>query len=63
MARKWTNKNTPGALHFVTANLSDRAQVFLDDSYCLLFLAAVQQLRESWPFKLIAYVRCPITAT
>jgi REP element-mobilizing transposase RayT len=43
----------------VTGNCHNRATVFEDAQYCLLFLQSVQELRESWPFKLIAYVLMP----
>jgi REP element-mobilizing transposase RayT len=56
MARKWTNKNIPGALHFVTANCLNRLNAFQNERYCRLFLQAVQELKETRPFKLIAYV-------
>jgi len=59
MGKKWTNRNLPGALHFVTANCLNRLTVFTNDSYCLLFLQAVQELKEVRPFKLIAYVLMP----
>ena len=59
MAKKWKNRNLPGALHFVTGNCHKRAKLFQDTQYCLLFLQSVQELRESWPFKLIAYVLMP----
>ncbi|HWX41292.1 MAG TPA: transposase [Blastocatellia bacterium] len=36
-----------------------RAKTFQDTQYCLTFLQAIQELRESWPFKLIAYVLMP----
>jgi REP element-mobilizing transposase RayT len=59
MAKKWINKDTPGALHFVTANFSDRAKVFFNERYCSLFLQAVREIKDTWPFKLIAYVLMP----
>ncbi len=30
MARKWSNLNLPGALHYVTGNFLDRTPVFTD---------------------------------
>ena len=59
VAKKWTNRNLPGALHYVTGNCHMRAKTFQDTQYCLTFLQAIQELRESWPFKLIAYVLMP----
>jgi hypothetical protein len=31
VAKKWANKNLPGALHFITATCYERAKVFLDE--------------------------------
>lgn len=59
MAKKWTNRNLPGALHFVTGNCHNRTRVFKTEGYCLLFLQAIQELREAQPFKLVAYVLMP----
>ena len=59
VAKKWANKNLPGALHFVTGNCYMRAKVFEDDRCCLLFLQSVRELKEARPFKLIAYVLMP----
>jgi hypothetical protein len=38
MARKWSNLNLPGALHYVTGNFLDRAPVFTDPECCKVFL-------------------------
>ena len=59
MGRKWTNKDLAGALHFVTGNCNERDRVFQIERYCLEFRDTVAQLRETWPFKLIAYVLMP----
>jgi putative transposase len=59
MARKWSNQNLPGALHFVTGSLCHRAPVFIDEACCLAFLDICASLREEWPYKLIAYVLMP----
>jgi putative transposase len=59
MAKKWTNKNLPGALHFITANCYKRTPTFDNESNCSLFLRAVKELKEARPFKLIAYVVMP----
>ena len=32
MARKWSNLNIPGALHFVTGNVRDRIPMFKEES-------------------------------
>jgi hypothetical protein len=52
MGKKWTNRNLPGALHFVTANCLNRTNAFLNERYCLLFLQAIRELKEARPFKL-----------
>ena len=54
MARKWSNLNLPGALHYVTGNFLDRAPVFTDPECCKLFLDELQTLNRNWPGKLIA---------
>ncbi len=56
MARKWSNQNLPGALHFVTGNVIKRIPVFSHDSCCHGFLDILADLRNQWPCKLIAYV-------
>jgi putative transposase len=59
MARKWSNKNLPGALHFVTGNLIRRTPAFTQEDCCRAFLNVCALLRQEWPFKLIAYVLMP----
>ncbi len=59
MARKWSNENLPGALHFVTGNVSNRQTVFRRDDCSQKFLEICVQLRASWPCKIIAYVIMP----
>jgi putative transposase len=59
MTRKWSNKNLPGALHFITGNLHQRVPVFRDDNCCQAFIDVCAEMREQWPFKLIAYVLMP----
>ncbi len=59
MARKWSNLNLPGALHYVTGNFLDRAPVFTDPECCKLFLDELQTLNRNWPGKLITYVLLP----
>src|SRR5712691_1724982 len=34
MARKWSNRNLPGALHFVSGNFQGRVPVFKRDTAC-----------------------------
>jgi len=59
MARKWSNQNLPGALHFVTGNLLNRTPVFNQEACCEAFLNVCSTLGEQWPCKLIAYVLMP----
>ena len=59
MARKWSNLNLPGALHYVTGNFLDRAPVFTDPECCKVFLGELQALNRNWPGKLITYVLMP----
>jgi len=56
MARKWSNRNLPGALHFVTGNCINRLPVFTEPECCKAFLEQLKTLNQSWPAKLIAYV-------
>ena len=59
MARKWSNLNLPGALHFVTGNFVNRLPVFTEPACCHAFLADLKKLNIDWPSKLIAYVLMP----
>jgi len=59
MARKWSNQNLPGALHYVTGNVRDRIPAFKRDDCCLAFLKVFRDLLHDWPSKLIAYVLMP----
>jgi putative transposase len=59
MARKWSNLNIPGALHFVTGNVRDRSPIFRNERYCREFFRVCNDLRNDWPAKLIAYVLMP----
>ena len=66
MARKWSNLNLPGALHFVTGNFINRLPVFTEPECCeelLDVLKGLNQkgLNQKWPARLIAYVLMPIT--
>ena len=56
MSKKWTNKNLPGALHFVTGNVLDRRPIFRQEKNCVAFLEELQGLRRSLECKLIAFV-------
>lgn len=59
MARKWSNQNLPGALHYVTGNVRDRIPIFKRDNCCQEFLKVFEDLLHDWPAKLIAYVLMP----
>ena len=59
MARKWSNRNLPGALHYLTGNIARRLPVFEQAACCGAFLDVLSELREQWPFKLVAYVLMP----
>jgi putative transposase len=59
VARKWSNRNLPSALHFVTGNIAGRLPVFEQAACCCAFIEVCSTLREQWPFKLIAYVVLP----
>jgi REP element-mobilizing transposase RayT len=59
MARKWSNLNLPGALHFVTGNVIDRTPAFTNPACCEAFCDVLAELNREWPGKLIAYVLMP----
>ena len=59
MARKWSNQNLPGALHFITGNFLNRLPIFKQDACREAFIAQLGSLLNGWPCKLIAYVLMP----
>ena len=59
MARKWSNVNLPGALHFITGNCLDRTRVFSETACCNAFLEQLRSINQRCPSKLIAYVLMP----
>jgi putative transposase len=59
MARKWSNVNLPGALHFVTGNFLNRVPLFNDSACCEAFLEVLCALNHQWPSKLIAFILMP----
>ncbi|MGH9763157.1 MAG: REP-associated tyrosine transposase, partial [Blastocatellia bacterium] len=59
MGGKWSNKNLPGALHFLTSNVSNRLPIFKDSEACEAVISVFSELRAEWPFKLVAYVLMP----
>lgn len=59
MARKWSNQNLPGALHFVTGNIIDRIPIFKHEQSCNAFLEELRSQITKWPSKLISWVLMP----
>ena len=59
MAKKWSNQNLPGALHFVTGNFLNRLPIFKQDECCQSVIDELSNLLTDWPCKLIAYVLMP----
>ena len=59
MARKWSNQNLPGALHFVTGNIIDRIPIFKQESCCEAFVQELRDQLTKWPAKLISWVLMP----
>jgi putative transposase len=59
VARKWSNRNLPGALHYLTGNVARRLPIFEQVVCCEAFIDVCTTLREEWPFKLLAYVLMP----
>ena len=59
MAKKWTNRIMPGALHFVTGNVIDRKPIFKQVKFCLAFLKELQKLRTNRKCKVIVFVLMP----
>ena len=56
MAKKWSNKNLPGALHFITGNVLNRRSIFQSEDNCRALLKEMQDLRTYYECKLIAIV-------
>ena len=56
MAKKWTNKNLPGALHYVTGNVLQRKRIYKRPEARRAFLEELQKLRTERECKLIAFV-------
>ncbi|HKV39682.1 MAG TPA: transposase [Blastocatellia bacterium] len=59
MPPKWSNRNLPGALHFVTSAVAHRRPIFTRDKSCQTLIDVLSELRPEWPFRLIAYVLMP----
>jgi REP-associated tyrosine transposase len=59
VGRKWSNRNLPGALHFLTGNINRRLPVFGQPACCEAVIEECAKVRKEWPFKLVAYVLMP----
>jgi len=59
VAKKWSNQNLPGALHFVTGNLINRISFFDEDVTCGAFFRVFNDLKNKWPAKVLAYALMP----
>jgi REP element-mobilizing transposase RayT len=56
MAKKWTNENLPGALHFVTGNVNKRRPIFRSRQFAMAFMDECQKHCREMACKLIAFV-------
>ena len=56
MAKKWTNENLPGALHFVTGNVHKRRPIFRSRQMARAFMEEFQKHCKERACKLIAFV-------
>ena len=56
MAKKRTNENIPGLLHYVTGNVHHRRPIFRDDKNCIAFLNELQRVRREIDSLLICFV-------
>ena len=56
MAKKRTNENLPGVLHYVTGNVDKRRQIFRKPNNCIAFLEELQKLRRKRDCLLICFV-------
>jgi REP element-mobilizing transposase RayT len=59
MAKKWSNLNLPGALHYLTGNVVHRVPAFRHEASCKAFLEVCSSQLEKWPCKLVCYVLMP----
>ncbi|MBA3352304.1 MAG: transposase [Blastocatellia bacterium] len=59
MAKKHTNRNVAGVLHYVTGNIDKRRSIFRQDSNCIAFLEEMQALRHKHESRLICFVVMP----
>jgi len=56
MAKKDTNRNLAGVLHYVTGNVDKRRSIFQQDFNCIAFLEEMQALRKKHESLLICFV-------
>lgn len=59
MTQKWTDRNLPGALHFVTANVKERRPIFRRAEACRAFLEELRLLKQRRECKIVAFVVMP----
>src|SRR5690348_4452972 len=59
MSKKWSNRNLPGALHFITGNVHKRLPIFKKEIVCRAFLEEFQSLKTKRECKIIAFVLMP----
>ncbi|HUR99099.1 MAG TPA: transposase [Pyrinomonadaceae bacterium] len=59
MAKKVTNRNLAGVLHYVTGNLDKRRPIFRYDSNCIAFLDEMQGVRREHESRLICFAVMP----
>ena len=59
MAKKRTNENLPGVLHYVTGNVEQRRQIFRRDTNCLAFLEELHSVRQRRECKLVCFAIMP----
>jgi REP element-mobilizing transposase RayT len=59
MTKKWSNRNLPGALHYLTGNVINRVPAFHNSKCCKAFLEVFRSLLTEWPCKVISYVLMP----
>lgn len=56
MAKKWTNENLPGVLHYVTGNVDKRRRIFQLESNCVTFLKQLRSTKSELEARLICFV-------
>src|SRR5438105_13009127 len=56
---KLYKSNEPNTFHYVTLVTYHRVSVFRSDVACQLFIDALRETRERYPYKLVGYVLMP----